>query len=144
VNTVTVYWVAPTVGDVGGGGGRSVSCVTDVDELLVAISRFPAEAAIIYHQARPMIQLPGLDGEFPDHEAEVGVRGGWGYLRMSAQDDGAGRWITDGDPVSPAYVQGESAFPAGTGLPVTQVAEALKEFLATARRPAAVSWRPTR
>jgi Immunity protein Imm1 len=144
VNTLTAYWAAPTAEDIGGGGERIVSHATDVDELLDAISRFPAEAAIIYHQARPMIQLPGLNGEFPDHEAEVGVRSGWGYLRMSAQDDGDSRWITDGDPTSPAYVQGESAFPAGTGLPVTRVAEALKEFLATARRPTTVNWQPTR
>jgi hypothetical protein len=140
VGAMTACWAAPTTGNIGG-GRRAVLSAAEVDELLDAISEFPAEAAIIYHEDRPMVQLPEIDdGDFPDHTVEVAVRDGWGYLRMSIQGDGDCWWIIDGDPASPAYVQGESEFPAGSGVPVSEVAGALKEFLRTAHRPMSLRW----
>lgn len=59
-------------------------------------------------------------------------------------DGDNGIWILEGDPASPKYVQGESEFAAGTGLPVAEVAAALREFLTTARRPECVTWVPER
>jgi Immunity protein Imm1 len=141
MSTMTAQWSAPVTGKRGAGGRRTVRSAADVDELLAAITDFPAEAAIIYHEDRPMVQLPDVDdGDFPDHTVEVAVRDGWGYVRMCIQDDGDWWWITDGEPTSPAYVQGESEFPAGSGVPVAEVAGALKEFLRTARRPMSLRW----
>jgi len=67
-------------------------------------------------------------------------------LARRMRTDGRTRetWILEGDPASPKYVQGESEFAAGTGLPVAEVAAALREFLTTARRPECVTWVPER
>jgi hypothetical protein len=141
MSTMTAHWSAPVRGTRGAGGRRTVRSAADVDELLAAITDYPAEAAIIYHEARPMVQLPEIDdGDFPDHTVEIAVRDGWGYMRMSIKGDGDCWWIIDGDPASPAYVQGESEFPAGSRVPVSEVAVALKEFLRTAHRPMSLRW----
>lgn len=141
MSTMRAHWAARTTEGRWVGGRLEVSSATDVEQLMTAIAQPLAEAAIIYHGGRPMIRNPFFeDGEdVPDHEVEVGVRDGWGYIRMSTSDDDD-IWNLDGDPASPQYVQGESEFPAGSGLPLAQVSAALNAFLLTARRPECVPW----
>ncbi|WP_084505971.1 Imm1 family immunity protein [Amycolatopsis sp. ATCC 39116] len=48
--------------------------------------------------------------------------------------------VTDGDPDSPS-APSETGFPAGSGLPLERITEAVREFVRTRRLPGAVPWR---
>jgi hypothetical protein len=142
--TMSAHWASPTP-ERFRTQRRQISSAADVEALLFALACEPlAEAAFIVHQQRPLVPDPITeDGTLVhDHELIVAARDGWGYMHMWTIDD-PNTWILRGDPTSPRYVQGESEFPAGTAVPVAQLAQALHEFLTTAQRPQCVEWVPS-
>jgi hypothetical protein len=107
-----------------------VSKADDVDVLLERLGTPPADDAYLEDL------LPGDGVESP--EVKVAVRGNWVYLRWLVDDvDGA----PAGDDRSPVAHGGyEPEYFAGTALSRTVAAKALKQWLATGRRPDVVTW----
>jgi hypothetical protein len=101
-----------------------------VDVLLERLGTPPADDAYLEDLR------DGDDVESP--VVKVAVRGDWVYLRWLDDDvDGA----PAGDARSPVAHGGyEPEYLAGTGVPRVVAADALKQWLATGRRPDIVTW----
>jgi Immunity protein Imm1 len=101
-----------------------------------------ADAAHLIRSRREVVT--GLDepgGSVEDHDVLVAVRDGWGYLNMwfEGETDDAVEQLA-GDPTSPGFFSVTFEFPAGSGVPVAQLAEALTEFFQTGQRPKRFKW----
>lgn len=116
----------------------------DVDTLLTRLSAPGAGPAVIEHQDRePITDTEGLLGspgstKIPDHDVAAAVHGGFGYLTHADPDHDYSTLV--GDPASPEYRSEYVDYPAGAGVPLDRLADALKDFLATAKRPTTVEW----
>ncbi|QWF85301.1 Imm1 family immunity protein [Amycolatopsis sp. CA-230715] len=120
---MTLVAAVPTFRD-GLQGGETVSVTTDED-----VTRLVE-----------LLTQPWADtGSIQTDEVvlDVHIHDRWGYLLYSGE---AGYLITDGDPDSPA-APSETGFPAGSGLSVSRIIDALREFVRTQRLPEAVPWR---
>jgi hypothetical protein len=139
---MTVHFTMPTSMGRRAVGQRGVSSAIEVDELVNAIAELPERSVVIHHAGRPVTGNVFFDDgvDVYDHELVAAVHGDWGYLRMWAVDDGDDTWILAGDPASPTFVSDESEFPEGTGVPLSRVVVALREFLETGRRPLCLNW----
>lgn len=104
-------------------GGETVTVTTDED-----VTR------LVELLAQPWADTGSIQTD--EAVLDVHVHDRWGYLLYSGE---AGYLITDGDPESPA-APSETGFPAGSGLPIERITEALREFVHTRQLPAAVPW----
>ena len=111
---MTLVAAVPTFRD-GVPGGEAVTVTTDED-----VTR------LVELLARPWADTGSI--QTADAVLDVHVHDRWGYLLYSGE---AGYLVTDGDPDSPA----------GSGLPVERITDALREFVRTQRLPGAVPWR---
>lgn len=117
------------------GGSRwsesmEVAATADVDVLLNRLGTPPADDAYLD-------DLRHADRE-ESPVVKVAVRHEWVYLRWLDDDFDC---VPVGDERSPVAHGGhEPEYFAGTGLPVAQAADALKQWLATGRRPDVVNW----
>jgi hypothetical protein len=142
--TMTASWATtPTdAANLATGVERVISTEAEVDALLAELAAPLAEEAQLYHSDRKLLESKRKPGrKLPDHMVVVGAKDGWAYMTLSLDEEPAELQL-DGDPASPGFVQGPSEFPAGSGLPVAKVAEALREFLRTSRKPGSVKWVP--
>ncbi|WP_243852201.1 Imm1 family immunity protein [Saccharomonospora amisosensis] len=103
-----------------------VSTPDDIDELLTVLDRDEVHTVTV------------RDGE-EDPAMDVQVHGGYGYLLYAGEELLA---YSVGDPASPALTdRSESAFPAGSGVPLETLRAALREFVETGGSvPSSVSW----
>lgn len=103
-----------------------VATPDDVEELLTVLDRDDVHTVTV------------RDGE-EDPALDVQVQGGYGYLLYAGEELLA---YSVGDPASPALTdRSESAFPAGSGVPLETLRAALREFLETGGSvPSSVSW----
>ncbi len=121
-----------------------VGAPEDVDALLARLAEPGAGPATVEHLDRDLITdtegLLGAPGHarFPDHDVAVAVHGGYGYLTYADPEHDYA--TLKGEPDSPALHTEHVDYPAGSGVPVELLATALKDFLATARRPGCVAW----
>jgi hypothetical protein len=120
---MTLVAAVPTFRD-GVPGGETVNVITDEDVTY-----------LVQLLAQPWADTGSIQTD--DVVLDVHVHEQWGYLLYAGED---GYLVTNGDPESPA-VSSETGFPAGSGLPVDRVTEALREFVRTKRLPGAVPWR---
>lgn len=111
---------------------RDVVDQDQVDELITVLLGPGTHDAALQHLDRPL-----WNEEVPDHEVVFGVRGDRGAMWYA---DESGTWCTRGEgPASPPEYH-EGTFPALCEIPLAELSSAVKEFLATARRPAGVAW----
>lgn len=116
----------------------------DVDTLLARLAEPGAGPAVVEHLDRDLITdtegLLGAPGrtKIPDHDVAAAVHAGYGYLTYADPDHDYAP--LQGEPDSPAHHTEYVDYPAGSGVPVELLATALKDFLATARRPECVAW----
>lgn len=103
-----------------------VSTPDDFDELLTVLDRDDVHTVTV------------RDGE-EDPALDVQVHGGYGYLLYAGEELLA---YSVGDPDSPALTdRSESAFPAGSGVPLEALRAALREFVDTGGSvPSSVAW----
>lgn len=140
----TAVWPIDDEQDADAADQLTVDTPEDVDVLLARLAEPGAGPAVIEHQDRELIVdtegLLGNPGEtrIPDHDVAAAVHGGFGYLTYADPDHDYS--TLKGDPSSPEYRSEYVDYPAGAGVPVEVLAAALKDFLATARRPARVEW----
>ncbi|WNV90622.1 Imm1 family immunity protein [Umezawaea sp. Da 62-37] len=126
------------------GEQMTVTTPEEVDALLTRLAESGAGAAVIEHQERALIPdvegLLGAPGEvkIPDHDVAAAVSSGFGYLTYADPDQDYSTLV--GEDGSPVYASEYVDYPAGSGVRVGVLAEALKEFLATGRRPSCVEW----
>jgi hypothetical protein len=80
----------------------------------------------------PDIRQDRWTGQF----IHAAVDQGYGYLSYASDD--CALVFPAGDAASPGYDSADEEFPAGSGLPLGEFATALKEFLATGRRPRSI------
>lgn len=142
----TAVWPINDNEDADAADELTVSTPEDVDTLLSRLAEPGAGPAVIEHQDRELItDTEGLLGEpgttkIPDHDVAATVHDGYGYLTYADPDHDYS--TLKGDPASPEYRSEYVDYPAGAGVPVEELAAALKEFLATAQRPDKVNWQP--
>ncbi|RKT57500.1 Imm1 family immunity protein [Saccharothrix australiensis] len=134
----TAYWRIYDETDLRAGARMTVTTPADVEVLVARLAEDTAEAAKIEHHGRARLTFEGESA--PDHILVAGVAGGYGYFEYADDDHEPSRPV--GDPASPVYHSDSDEYPAGSGLPIEAFTAALCEFLATARRPACVDWRP--
>ncbi|MEU6129990.1 Imm1 family immunity protein [Saccharopolyspora sp. NPDC047091] len=134
--TITAVWSIASTADANAGDGLSVTEPGEVDDLVRRLSEPNAGPATIWHEGRePADSATGM----LDHDVIAAVSGGYGYLsHIDTDHDYA---VLDGDPESPALISEDAEFPAGSGVDPAVLAAALRDFLATGRRPKAVEWR---
>ncbi|GAA3790932.1 MULTISPECIES: Imm1 family immunity protein [Amycolatopsis] len=120
---MTLMAAVPTFRD-GVPGGETVDVTSDED-----VTR------LVELLAQPWADTGSIQTD--DAVLDVHVHEGWGYLLYSGA---AGYLVTDGDPESPS-APSETGFPAGSGLPLERITEAVREFVRTRRLPGAVPWR---
>lgn len=142
----TAVWPIIDENDADAADEMTVGTPEDVDTLLRRLAEPGAGPAVIEHQARELIvDTEGLLGapgttRIPDHDVAAAVHQGFGYLTHADPDHDYS--TLRGDPASPEYRSEYVDYPAGAGVPVEVLAAALKDFLATAERPAHVTWQP--
>lgn len=66
------------------------------------------------------------------------VDDGFGYLSYTS--DTCGLVFATGDPDSPDYDSEDEEFPAGSGISLSSLSDALREFLATGGQPTSPRW----
>lgn len=112
----------------GDGAYRELPITTpdDVAELVTVLDRDDVHTVTV------------RDGE-EDPAMDVQVQGGYGYLLYAGEELLA---YSVGDPASPALTdRSESAFPAGSGVPLETLRAALREFVDTGGSvPSSVAW----
>ena len=123
------------------GGEMTVRTRQDIAALLQALAEPGATAAMLRHEARPMVP-DGRGGQVPDHDMTVGVWRGYGYLSFIDADHDS--MTLAGLPDSPDYPAHYVEYDQGEGIPLEQLQAALTEFLETGRRPAGVTWHTPR
>ena len=134
--TITAVWPISSPVDTHAGDGLTVSEPSGVDELVDRLSDRRAGVATIWHEGR---EPADLGTGMLDHDVVTAIVDGFGYLAyIDPEHDYA---VLDGDPDSPALHGDDVHFPAGSGVAVEMLAEALREFLATGHRPVSVPWR---
>ncbi|GAA1346849.1 Imm1 family immunity protein [Saccharothrix algeriensis] len=142
----TAVWPISDPDDTEAADEMTVDSPQDVDALLRRLAEPGAGPAVVEHRDRPLMDdVEGLLGEpgrtrIPDHDVAAAVHGGYGYLTYADPDHDYS--TLRGEPGSPGYRSEYVDFPAGSGVPVEALASALKDFLATGRRPTGVGWRP--
>ncbi|WP_367135304.1 Imm1 family immunity protein [Saccharothrix sp. HUAS TT1] len=140
----TAVWPITDEHDAAAADGMTVATPEDVDTLLARLAEPGAGPAVIEHQDRGSITdtegLLGAPGsaQLPDHDVTAAVHQGYGYLTHADPDHDYSTLA--GDPASPEHRSEHVDYPAGAGVPVEVLAAALKDFLATARRPGSVTW----
>ncbi len=135
--TITAVWPISSPGDVNAGDGLTVTDPVELDGLVGRLSEPNAGAASIWHEGR---EPADPDTGMLDHDVLAAVDGGFGYLSyIDTEHDLA---VLDGSVDSPALPVEDLEFPAGSGVPMGAFTAALREFLATGRRPECVVWRP--
>ncbi|SDK89563.1 Immunity protein Imm1 [Actinopolyspora mzabensis] len=134
--TITAVWPIESPEDANSGDGVTLTDPEEVDGLLARLAEPNAGVATVWHEAR---ELADEDEGMPDHDVCVAVRDGYGYL--SYIDTAHDLAVPEGDPAAPGLHGGDIEFPEGSGTSLDTLAEALREFLRTARRPESVSWR---
>jgi hypothetical protein len=123
----------------------SVSKSEDVDELIALLKRPDSDDAYVTHLGRST-KVDELDGDdVPDHVMYLAIRGDLGYLRyVGTLADGhpADAYTPVGDERSPAtHGTNNTDYPAGSGLPLSDVRAIVTNFLTTGTLPNTVSWR---
>ena len=113
-----------------------VSDPADIERLLVALGKDAASDALIYHQQRPRHESPA--GPMPDHDMSAAASRGWGYLSFVDVDHGLSSLF--GEAGSPEYHGEHCHHPAGSGVRLDSLRDALIEFLNTSQRPTCVRW----
>jgi hypothetical protein len=142
----TAVWPITDQNDTDAADEMTVSTPEDVDTLLARLAEPGAGPAVIEHQDRELITdtegLLGAPGttEIPDHDVAAAVDQGYGYLTYADPEHDYS--TLRGEPSSPEYRSEYVDYPPGAGVPVDLLAAALKEFLATAKRPTCVDWQP--
>ncbi|ONI84026.1 hypothetical protein ALI22I_35290 [Saccharothrix sp. ALI-22-I] len=142
----TAVWPTIDQNDADAADELTVSTPEDVDTLLSRLADPGAGPAVIEHQDRELItDTEGLLGEpgttkIPDHDVAAAIHNGYGYLTYADPDHDYS--TLKGEPSSPEYRSEYVDYPAGAGVPVEALAAALKDFLATAKRPTGVDWQP--
>lgn len=111
---------------------RDVVDQDQVDELITVLLGPGTHDAALQHLDRPL-----WNEEVPDHEVVFGVRGDRGAMWYA---DESGTWCTRGEGQASPPEYHEGTFPALCEIPLAELSSAVKEFLATARRPAGVAW----
>ncbi len=140
----TAVWPITDEHDADAAEEMTVAAPEDVDTLLTRLAEPGAGPAVVEHQDRALITdtegLLGAPGatEIPDHDVAAAIHQGYGYLTYADPDHDYSTLA--GDPASPEYRSEYVDYPAGAGVPVEVLAVALKEFLATAKRPTGVTW----
>ncbi|SFE58902.1 Immunity protein Imm1 [Actinopolyspora alba] len=133
---ITAVWPIESPEDANSGDGVTLTEPDEVDGLLARLAEPNAGVATVWHESR---ELADEDEGMPDHDVCVAVRDGYGYLSyIDVEHDLA---VPEGDPAAPALRGGDVEFPEGSGVSLDTLAEALREFLRTARRPETVTWR---
>ncbi|SDR21222.1 Imm1 family immunity protein [Actinopolyspora saharensis] len=133
--TVTAVWPIDSPDAPNGGDGVTLTDPSEVSGLLSRLAEPGAGVATVWHEHRePADEETGM----LDHDVCVAVRDGYGYLSyIDVEHDLA---VPRGEPESPALVGEDVEFPAGSGVELGVLAEALSEFLRTGRRPESVDW----
>ncbi|MER5264640.1 Imm1 family immunity protein [Actinosynnema sp. NPDC002837] len=140
----TAVWPIMKERDADAADEMTVGTPEDVDTLLTRLAEPGAGPAVIEHQDRELITdtegLLGAPGsaKIPDHDMAAAIHQGYGYLTYADPEHDYSTLA--GDPASPEYRSEYVDYPAGAGVPVDVLATALKEFLATAKRPEGVTW----
>ncbi len=140
----TAVWPIQDPDDTEAADELTVAAPEDVDTLLECLAEPGAGPAVIEHQDRDLLDdtegLLGAPGQtkIPDHDVAAAVHDGYGYLTYADPDHDYSTLA--GDPDSPEYRSEYVDYPAGAGVPTETLGEALKEFLATAKRPTTVTW----
>ncbi|PSL54513.1 immunity protein Imm1 of predicted polymorphic toxin system [Saccharothrix carnea] len=140
----TAVWPITDEQDADAADEMTVDSPEDVDTLLRRLAEPGAGPAVIEHQDRPLITdtegLLGAPGttKIPDHDVAAAIHRGYGYLTYADPDHDYSTLA--GDPASPEYRSEYVDYPAGAGVAVEVLADALKEFLATGERPTGVTW----
>ncbi|MBW4716218.1 Imm1 family immunity protein [Saccharothrix obliqua] len=140
----TAVWPTTDAAGAESADEMTVETPDDVDALLRRLAEPGAGPAVVEHRERDLIEdtegLLGPPGKtrIPDHDVAAAVHAGYGYLTYADPDHDYATLA--GEPNSPGYRSEYVDFPAGAGVPVVVLAAALKEFLATARRPGDVAW----
>ncbi|MFC5054314.1 Imm1 family immunity protein [Saccharothrix xinjiangensis] len=142
--TVTASWTLH-----GHPQDRELATPEDVARLITADIP-PSVDVMLLHHGRPMALIEvknphsstGLSARLhPDHEVVTAVHERFGFLLFSTEGHTA---RLDGDPASAAWTTpGGHRFPAGSGVAVPTLIEAITEFLDTQERPTCVTWRQT-
>jgi len=144
VMSFTAVWPISDPNDTDAADELTVSTPEDVDTLLSRLADPGAGPAVVEHVDRDLITdtegLLGAPGatEIPDHDVAVAVHGGFGYLTYADPEHDYS--TLRGEAGSPELRSEYVDYPAGAGVPVEVLAAALKDFLATARRPTCVEW----
>ncbi|GAA4870889.1 hypothetical protein GCM10023222_27430 [Saccharopolyspora cebuensis] len=107
-----------------------------VPELVGLLADPAADLARLIHRDRPWWDE---SRRFLDHDVYATVQDGFGYL--SHQDSTRDKAYPVGDPSSEGCEFDDDEFPPGSGLPLEAFTLAISEFLRTAERPTAVTWR---
>ena len=145
VMSFTAVWPISDPDDSDAADELTVSTPEDVDALLARLAEPDAGPAVIEHLDRDLITdtegLLGAPGatKIPDHDVVAAVRGGFGYLTYADPEHDSS--TLEGEAASPELRSEHVDYPAGAGVAVEVLATALKDFLATARRPSCVRWR---
>ncbi|WP_019853392.1 Imm1 family immunity protein [Actinopolyspora mortivallis] len=133
--TITAVWPIDSPDDPNDGDGLTLTEPEEVDGLVSRLAEPAAGAATVWHERREPVEE---GSEMLDHDVCVLVREGYGYLSyIDVEHDLA---VPVGEPESPAVSESDVAFPAGSGLRPEALAEALREFLTTGRRPSSLEW----
>lgn len=121
---------------------------TDVAAFVAALAQPYVDSAYTTHSGRPAHPEPDLsDGDMtpvPDHVATLGVRDGFGYFHyIGGVGDGSTQFhgFASGDAASPpAWLDGATELPAGSGIPLPLYEQLIAEFVATGELPSGISW----
>ncbi|GAA1312674.1 Imm1 family immunity protein [Saccharothrix xinjiangensis] len=141
----TAVWPISDPSDSDAADSLGVGTPEDVDALLARLAEPGAGPATLEHAERDLITdtegLLGAPGDtrIPDHDVVTAVHGGYGYLTYADPEHDYA--VLRGRADSPAHHTEHVDYPAGSGVPVGELAAALKDFLATGERPTAVEWR---
>ncbi|GAA4019181.1 hypothetical protein GCM10022247_48540 [Allokutzneria multivorans] len=102
-------------------------------QLLTALAADDTSDALVIHRDRPRVGPRHI----PDHQVLVGVRGEVGAIHFT---DPTGSWVTHGDGPADEPVYAEMEFPSHCEVPVSDLEQALAEFLHSHQRPTHVAW----
>lgn len=120
--------------DLGGrasGANILVHTPEDVDQLIRRLGEPLAGTAKVWG---PDTRQDGWTGQL----IHVAVNDGFGYLSYTS--DTCGLVFATGDPDSPDHDSEDEEFPAGSGISLSTLGDALKEFLATGTQPKSPRW----
>ncbi|GDY33770.1 Imm1 family immunity protein [Gandjariella thermophila] len=139
--TITARWADLRPGTVTAQAEHEMTLSTseDIRGLVERLSAaHTSEAHLVHHDRPRKVSAFGGDSR-PDHHVVVGVWQGFGYIEYTDPE----HWSQPiGDPNSPEWhtSTGEH-FRAGSGIPITDLVNALSEFLTNPQRPACLTWR---